>query len=348
MLQGTTRPNLVMLSFVCLLAWGRPAAAQPAPSTPPQADAPPAEGADGAVAPPADGTAADVPVDPDEAAITEARRRYAQGSEFYRLARYGEAVAEFSEAYSLWPNPTILYALGQAYEGLSEVNRAIETYQRYLDAAPAGDLRREDAELRIEELRGLLAIVHVAVNVPANVFMDGELLGSAPGDFRLYTGRHTIEVRADGYESQTGTVTIAGGTERTLTFELQATPVAVVVEREPFRFPRPVFYAALGVTGASVVVWGALATTAAVRARDYNDTPGRTNFDRQEARDAASRSNVALGVAGGLAVTTLVIGLLTERHQAGAEDEDEPPPPMVTAAVTPLQGGAMVTARWTR
>jgi len=275
--------------------------------------------------------------------MEEARRRYAQGSEFYRRGRFAEAVAEFSEAYSLWPNPTILYALGQAYEGQSDVNRAIETYQRYLEVAPEGDLRRQDAELHIEALRGLLAVVHVVVNVDASVVVDGEVVGSAPGDIRLPTGRHVLELRADGYESQTAAVTIAGGTERTVTFELEPLP-ATATDHEPFRFPRPAFYTAVGLTGAGVLVWGIMATTTVVRARDYNDTPGRTNFDREEARDVAQRSNVALGVVGGMAVTTLVIGLLTEWRS----DDDEPATPLVTASVTPLQGGAFVSARWTR
>ena len=65
--------------------------------------------------------------------VAEARRRYAQGAEFYRRNRYAEAVAEFTEAYRLWQNPTILYALGQAYEGLSQLTQAIRTYQLYLE-----------------------------------------------------------------------------------------------------------------------------------------------------------------------------------------------------------------------
>lgn len=337
--QGPLRAlGALTLAFLFHVGPALAQAAEPETATAPtgSGEAPPAAGEAGADA----GAAAPV-AEPDQA-MEEARRRYAQGSEFYRRGRFAEAVAEFSEAYSLWPNPTILYALGQAYEGQSDVNRAIETYQRYLQVAPEGDLRRQDAELHIEALRGLLAVVHVVVNVDASVIVDGEVVGAAPGDIRLPTGRHVLEVRADGYESQTAAVTIAGGTERTVTFELEPLPAAAT-DHEPFRFPRAAFYTAVGATGAGVVVWGAMATTAVVRARDYNDTPGRTNFDREEARDVAHRSNVALGVVGGLAVTTLVIGLLTDFR-----DDDEPAPPLVTASVTPLPGGAFVSARWTR
>ncbi len=315
------------------------------------ADAVPVDGAEGEAA-------TEVPAGPDPAVVEEARRRYAQGSEFYRRARYAQAVAEFTEAYSLWPNPTILYALGQAYEGLSEVHRAIETYHRYLEAAPEGDLRRADAAQRIEVLGGLLAVLRIAVNVEAIVSIDGEAVGSAPGDFRVPTGRHLVTLRAEGHEPQSATVTIAGGTERSVSFELEPSPVVTLAERERFRFPRPVFYAAVGLTGASLVVWGAMATKSVVRARDYNDMPGRTNFDRDDAHQYASRSNIALGVTGGLAATTLVIGLLTQWQDDADDDEEEPGgerdgdaaarPPRLMAAVTPLRGGAMLSARWTR
>jgi hypothetical protein len=303
-----------------------------APTTEPTPTAvPSAEPAAPAVAQPADGA-------------IEARRRYAQGSEFYRRARYAEAVAEFTEAYSLWQNPTILYALGQAYEGMFEVDRAIESYTRYLETAPADDLRRGEVTAKIAELEGLYATIHIAANVTTSVYVDGEARGEAPGDFRVATGRHRFELRASGYESQSATVTVAGGTERTLTFDLAADQTQVVrVERERFRFPRPVFYTAVGLTAAGLVTWGALATTSVVRANDYNDDVGNTNFDRHDAREVARRSNVVLAVTGGVAVTTAVIGLLT-RWDAS----DDPTPEVVTASIDPIAGGAIVSARWTR
>lgn len=299
--------------------------------------APPTVGAETAIVPPE--------VDPEVVRIAEARRRYAQGAEFFRRARYSEAVAELTEAYRLWENPTILYALAQAYEGLSEATRAIETYQLYLDNAPEDDVRRADALAKIGELRGLLATVHVASNVPATVFVDGEPRGDVPGDVRIPTGRHTVELRAEGYEPQTEVVTVAGGTERSLGFELQPVPARVVrVERERFRFPRSVFYTSLGLTGAGLATWTTMASIAVVRANDYNDLPGSSSFDRDDAREIARYSNVALAVSGGLGVTTALIGALT---RWGDEPGDEPPLD-VTAGLEPVVGGAVLTARWSR
>lgn len=314
------RTLLLASAFLALSGFEMPASAQP-----PQADAPTPQ--------------ADVPpVQPSvESSVTEARRRYAQGSEFFRRGRFAEAVAELTEAYSLWPNPTILYALAQAYEGGSQVDRAIETYERYLEVAPDDDVRRQDVIATIGVLRGLLATLHVRANVAARVFVDGEERGEAPGDVSVATGRHTIEVRAEGYESQSEVITIAGGTDRNLSFELAASVAQVVVARERFRFPRPVFFTSVALTGAGLVTWGSMGSIAVHRARVYNDTSGTTNYDRADARSIARSSNVALAVSGGLAVTTTVIGLLTRWHR---EPESERAP---IALVVPVPRGAVLS-----
>lgn len=296
--------------------------------------------AEAAVAPPPTG----------EENVLEARRRYAQGAEFYRRLRYSEAVAEFTEAYTLWQNPTILFALGQAFEGLSDVNRAVESYERYLATSPEDDLRRPDVAAMIRELQGLLASVHVDSTVAAEVYVDGESRGEAPGDFRIATGRHEIELRAEGYESQSQTITVAGGTERTVAFTLRAvaaTAQMVRVEREPFRFPRSVFYTAVGVTGAGLLTWASMATVTLVRADNYNTTPGSTNFDRDDARVVARRSNVVLAATGGVGAATAIIGVLTRWHRDDPDDEAATGT-IVTAGVEPVVGGAIISARWSR
>jgi tetratricopeptide (TPR) repeat protein len=149
MLQGSLRTFAVLslgllISPAALSRRHKPDQPAPAPAPADAGDAAPAEETAGESG---EASAEVRPAEAPDAAMDEARRRYAQGSEYYRRGRYAEAVAEFSEAYSLWPNPVILYALGQAYEGQSDANRAIETYQRFLEVAPEGDLRRQDAEL---------------------------------------------------------------------------------------------------------------------------------------------------------------------------------------------------------
>ncbi|MCA9575367.1 MAG: PEGA domain-containing protein [Myxococcales bacterium] len=297
----------------------------------------------------------------DEAAIAEARERYAQGAEFFRRERYSAAIAELTEAYRLWQNPTILFALGQAYEGDSQVQAAIDTYQRYLDTTPETDGRRADVENRIRLLNGLLATVQIQSNAPGMVFVNGVELGAAPGAVRVPTGRHQIEVRAEGYRPERRTLTIAAGTEMQLTFNLRPeetrTEIIRVSEgRGPIRLPRPVFLATAGVTVAAVGAWAGLGGTAVRRANQYNAQPVRSDTDRREARAWARRSDVMMGVAGGLAVGTLVIGLLTDwdgDDDASDGDGDGDGAAGATGAtpeanVLPQRGGAVLLLGWRR
>ncbi len=315
----------------------------------------------------AEAAAADALADQDAAAIAEARQRYAQGAEFFRRERYSAAIAELTEAYRLWQNPTILYALGQAYEGDGQVQAAIDTYQRYLDTTPEGDERRADIENRTRLLNRLLATVRVESNTPGMIFVNGQEAGSAPGSIRVPTGRHEVEVRAEGFRAERRTVTIAAGTEHVLSFTLRPeetrTEVIRVSEgRAPIRLPRPVFYASAGVTAAAVGAWAGMAGTALRRSNQYNAAPVRSEGDREEAGRWSRRADIMLGVAGGLAVTTLVVGLLTdwdgdeeegaEEGAEGASDGDGRDAgatgPAPEANVIPQRGGAVLLLGWRR
>lgn len=297
----------------------------------------------------------------DEAAIAEARERYAQGAEFFRRERYSAAIAELTEAYRLWQNPTILYALGQAYEGDGQVQAAIDTYQRYLDTTPTTDERRTDIEGRIRALNSLLATVRIESNTAGTVLINGQEVGAAPGEIRVPTGRHQIEVRADGYRPERQTVTIAAGTTVRLTFTLRAeetrTEIIRVSEgRAPIRLPRSAFMVTAGVTVVAAGAWVGLAGTAVRRSNQYNDQPVRTEGDRRDARAWSRRADIMMGVAGGLAVGTLVVGLLTDWD--GDDDEGEggdggdgdagATGPAPEANVLPQRGGAVLLLGWRR
>jgi hypothetical protein len=296
----------------------------------------------------------------DEAAIAEARERYAQGAEFFRRERYSAAIAELTEAYRLWQNPTILFALAQAYEGDSQVLAAIETYQRYLDTTPESDTRRADVESRIRLLNQLLATLRIASNAPGTVFINGQEVGPAPGEIRVPTGRHQIEVRAEGYRPERQTVTIAAGTEVQLTFTLREeetrTEIIRVSEgRAPIRLPRSAFMVSAGVTVAAVGAWVGLAGTAVRQSNSYNDQPVRSDAERRDAQAWGRRADIMMGVAGGLAVGTLVIGILTDWD--GDDDEDDEGDgdgdagatgPAPEADVLPQRGGAVLMLGWRR
>src|SRR5690606_10000658 len=106
-----------------------------------------------------------------------------------------------------------------------------------------------------------------------NLYINDRLEGVVPGEFRIATGSHRLEVRADGYSPARQSLVVAAGTTRELSFELLAiehtTEILQVTERR--RLPRPVFLGAVALTGAAALTTGALATTTLIKAKRYND-----------------------------------------------------------------------------
>ncbi len=83
------------------------------------------------------------------------RRHFQAGESYYGQSRYDDAAREFMEAYRLSGRVVLLINASRAYERALDFDRAIETLERYLELAPAGDDNRPIQEERIEALRQL-------------------------------------------------------------------------------------------------------------------------------------------------------------------------------------------------
>lgn len=57
----------------------------------------------------------------------------------YRLARFDQALAEYSRAYELFPAPALLFNLGQCHRNLKNYERAIFFFEGYLREQPKID-----------------------------------------------------------------------------------------------------------------------------------------------------------------------------------------------------------------
>jgi len=84
-----------------------------------------------------------------------ARERYRKGMALYNLMRYEEAASEFAEAYTIKPDPLLLYNMAQAYRLADQPEKAVGFYKSYLrnlpDAANAEEVRKH-----IERLKRLI------------------------------------------------------------------------------------------------------------------------------------------------------------------------------------------------
>lgn len=73
----------------------------------------------------------------------------------YKAGNFERAAELLREAYSLYPEPLLLYNLGRAQEGLGDAAGAVESYEQYLQDAK--DIKDRGAiERRIETLRAQL------------------------------------------------------------------------------------------------------------------------------------------------------------------------------------------------
>jgi tetratricopeptide (TPR) repeat protein len=85
-----------------------------------------------------------------------ARKAYSEGSRYYNLGQYGEALESFKRAYWSYEEPSFLYNIAQCHRALKHKSEAIEFYRSYLRTAPATP-KRSEVEHLIAELEAALA-----------------------------------------------------------------------------------------------------------------------------------------------------------------------------------------------
>lgn len=72
---------------------------------------------------------------------SRAQALYEEGSRHYKLHEYDAAIAAFKQAYAMFPEPTILFDLGQAYRQLDDCKDALSFYKTYLHDKPDAEDR---------------------------------------------------------------------------------------------------------------------------------------------------------------------------------------------------------------
>jgi tetratricopeptide (TPR) repeat protein len=98
---------------------------------------------------------------PSKADRKKAVQLFKSSQEAYRKGQFREAAELLERAYSLDPNPTLLFNLARALESAGEVEGTVDAYRRYLKADPkapdraAIEARIENLEKQIETKRAL-------------------------------------------------------------------------------------------------------------------------------------------------------------------------------------------------
>jgi hypothetical protein len=171
--------------------------------------------------------------------------------------------------------------------------------------------------------------VRVEANVPeAEVYVDDGLVGGVPYRGDLAEGEHRIEVRAEGYETQTQTVAIATGDERIVTVSLG----------RPGGSDPAWFWTMVGVTGAAAVTTAALGGVVIVKDQDYSANP--TQAGKDEGARLVLATDVCLGVTIAAAVAAGVLAFTTNWGGDESPPDDESAGPELTPTIGVTDGGA--------
>jgi hypothetical protein len=172
-------------------------------------------------------------------AESAAREQLKQGFALRKAGQCREALPHFIESFQMVPLPKTLLNLADCEEHLGQFVDAAERWRQAHDLAEAaGDApTMEEAAHRLEELLPRVPRLTITLTsgapASAHVLCDGiELAADALGVPRPSdAGRHTIEVRADGYEPKVFDVAI--GEREALRLDVEPGPKWAPVPLEP-------------------------------------------------------------------------------------------------------------------
>lgn len=161
------------------------------------------------------------PADDPQARAAERKKA---GDQAMELLRYEDALAAYGEAYAITKNPALLYNMGRALEALNRFPEALEKLTAF-DAAAPPDLKARVPRLPtlIAELRQRVSTLDIQTNVEgARIVVRNVVVGKSPlaAPLKLVAGSAEIEVDAEGYFGAKKTVTLEGGAEQTVRFDL--------------------------------------------------------------------------------------------------------------------------------
>ncbi|MCP3098656.1 PEGA domain-containing protein [Myxococcus sp. K15C18031901] len=260
----------------------------------------------------------------DASARAAARRAFERGSQLYQQARYAEAAAAFEEAHSRLPTGVILYNLGQCYEKLGDLEKALASYREYLRLEPRAKDREgvqqriADLDTRFEAMRQPLVSV-TSEPAGAQVRLDGQDRGQTPWSAPIEAGKHALELSLPNHQPVKRDLTVRAGEPIQLQLVLlpvapvveapQSTPVPVIEEEAPTRGRTWTWVAAgaAGVAAAGAVTLGIMARSDSRELTTRMHERTEVNRLRDSASNKSRTSNILYGVAGvaGAASVTL-------------------------------------------
>lgn len=152
---------------------------------------------------------ADEPVVPaaapaeDPAIVVRAKERKLEGDKAMDSLRYADALAAYNEAYTLHPEPALLYNLGRTLEALDRLPEALEKLEAFRTSAPPDLLAKVPGlKDRIANIQKRISRLTIKVNIEgARILVRDAVVGKSPLDkpLALKAGKAAVLIEADGY-----------------------------------------------------------------------------------------------------------------------------------------------------
>ncbi len=255
---------------------------------------------------------------PEESQVDEAREHISRAESLYASRDWEGALVEFQRAYELLEGHDaqhlFLYNIGRCYEHLFRYGQAMSFYRRYLDRAGPDAEDRAEVEAKVELLEGLLATLHLEVDLEQyEVWVDERNIGASLSEIMVPGGSHVVEIRAEGHVPARQEVRVPARDERTLTFTLER------LAEEYRGINQGYFWAFTALTVVAAITGIALGVVAmnehdrvSTQARDEVRRWDLTQDDVDHITHLALGADLLYGTAGLFAVTAVVLAFLTD------------------------------------
>lgn len=259
-------------------------------------------------------------------AVERAAQRFAEGERAFERGDFVRAATEFEAAYRENPHPTALWNAGFSWERAGERVKAANFYRRFLAEAPNDTQNRDRATAALKELGKTLGRIEIVAPAAESAELDQRDLGPDRIVF-VDPGTHLVtatiagdkvsaEVAVDA--GQTRTVLLAAKPISKAAPNLEKTPPRVVQQPETRGATPWLLLPFAGVTalGVGLVIWSGADTL--VARTQYDELSKADQFllyDQGKLKQ--DRTNVLLGVTGGLGLVTGAIAIFAIDWGAG-------------------------------
>ncbi len=148
------------------------------------------------------------------------------GNKLFDDKNYNGALAVFKEAYGRFPSVKILLNIGVTLNKLERFADAANTFQKYVDATDADPAVKPEIAKAIAQIDTTVGVLELSSS-PADAQVqvnDGDWMSPTMKLYRVAEGSVTINVKKDGYRSETKTIQIKAGEKAPLQLGLSLLP----------------------------------------------------------------------------------------------------------------------------